>query len=107
MVLNTLKKKEVTIITRILVRWKLSTLYKFIRKMEKLNLGYSSKNIPIPTSRNYKLQLIEKTELFIKKSLWKAIFYDMKLNKNKNNNIVNNMKDSNKSNGGDTLKENS
>ena len=48
-------------------------------------MAYSTKNLPIPTERNYKLQLIEKTELFIKKNWWKAIFYDMKLNnKNKN-----------------------
>ena len=40
--------------------------------MEKLNLAYSTKNIPIPTERNYKLQL--------KKLWWKAIFYNMKLN---------------------------
>ena len=31
--------------------------------MEKLNLAYSTKNIPVPTKKNYKLQLIEKTEL--------------------------------------------
>ena len=51
--------------------------------MVKLNLPYSTKNIPTPTERNYKLQLIEKTDLFIKKIRWKAIFYNMKLN-NKN-----------------------
>ena len=66
--------------------------------MEKLNLGYSTKNIPIPTERNYKLQFIEKTEPFIKKNWWKAIFYDMKLNnKNKNkSNINSNIKDDDK-----------
>ena len=51
--------------------------------MVKLNLTYSTKNIPTPTERNYKLQLIEKTDLFIKNIRWKAIFYNMKLN-NKN-----------------------
>ena len=35
--------------------------------------------MPIPTERNYKLQLIKKTELFIKKIWWKTIFYDMNL----------------------------
>ena len=77
--------------------------------MEKLNLGYSTKNVPIPTERNYKLQLIEKIELFIKKIRWKAIFYDMKLNNksknNKNNNS--NMKGNSKSNRDGTQKENS
>ena len=76
--------------------------------MEKLNLTYSTKNIPIPTERNYKLKLIEKTELFIKKVRWKAIFYDMKLNnKNKNKSNNNNIKNNSKNNGDDTQKENS
>ena len=76
--------------------------------MEKLNLTYSTKNIPIPTERNYKLKLIEKTELFIKKVRWKAIFYDMKLNnKNKNKSKNNNIKNNSKNNGDDTQKENS
>ena len=43
--------------------------------MEKLNLGYSLKNIPPPIERAYKLPLIEKIELFIKKLWWKAIFF--------------------------------
>ena len=49
-------------------------------------MPFSTKNIAIATERNYKLQLIEKTELFIKKIQWKAVCYDMKLNnENKNN----------------------
>ena len=77
--------------------------------MEKLNLAYSTKNIPIPTERSYKLQLIENTELFTKKIRRKAIFHDVKLNnKNKNNNhINNNMKDNTKNNGDGTQKEHS
>ena len=77
--------------------------------MQKLNLAYSTKNIPIPTERNYKLQLIDKTSYLSKKNRWNAIFYDMKLNnKNKNkNNINNNVKDISKNNGDDTQKENS
>ena len=43
--------------------------------MEKVNFGYSLKNIPTPNQRTYKLQLIEKIELFIKKLRWKAIFF--------------------------------
>ena len=54
---------------------KLSTLYYFINQMEKANFGYSLKNIPTPNQRTYKLQLIEKIELFIKKLGWKAIFF--------------------------------
>ena len=74
-----------------------------------LNFAHSTKNIPIPTETNYKLQLIEKIELFIKKIRWKAIFYDMKLNnKNKNNsNINHNLKNNSKNNGDGTQKENS
>lgn len=57
--------------------------------MEKLNLAYVTKKIPISTKRNYK-QLIEKNVLFIKKVWWKAIVQDMKLsNKNKSNNNIN------------------
>ena len=35
--------------------------------MEKVNFGYSVKNIPIPDENSYKLQLIQKVEGFIKK----------------------------------------
>ena len=51
-------------------------------------MAYSTKNMPILTERNYKLQLIEKTELFIKKNWWKAIFYDMKVNNKNKNKII-------------------
>ena len=54
---------------------KLSTLYYFINQMEKVNFGYSLKNISTTNERTYKLQLIEKIELFIKKLRWKAIFF--------------------------------
>ena len=65
-------------------------------------MAYSTKNMPIPTERNYKLQLIEKTELFIKKIWWKAIFYDMKVNnKNKNKSNSNNTMKGNSINNGD------
>ena len=43
--------------------------------MEKLNFGYQLKDIPAPNERTYKLQLIEKIDLFIKKLRWKAIFF--------------------------------
>ena len=43
--------------------------------MEKVNFGYSLKNIPTPNERTYKLQLIEKVELSIKKFRWKVIFF--------------------------------
>eukprot|EP00111_Clytia_hemisphaerica_P006802 TCONS_00019646-protein len=44
--------------------------------MERLRFEYSYKNIPIPSERNYKIQLIEKVEKFIKRMRWKAKFFD-------------------------------
>ena len=46
---------------------KLSTVYYFINEMKKIKFGYLLKNIPTTNERNYKLQLIKKIELFIKK----------------------------------------
>lgn len=43
--------------------------------MEKINLGYSVKNIPIPSERTYLLQLLEKIEAVIKRMRWKATFF--------------------------------
>ena len=43
--------------------------------MEKVNFGYSVKNIPIPDGKSYKLQLIQKVEDFIKKIRWKVTFF--------------------------------
>ena len=56
----------------------MSTLLKFINVMKKLQFDYSYKNIPIPSERNYKLQLMEKIELLIKRMRWKAHFYNEK-----------------------------
>ena len=47
--------------------------------MEKFNMNYSDKNIPIPTKQNYKIQLISKTEKFIKRIRWKALQFLGKL----------------------------
>ena len=43
--------------------------------MERTNLNYSIKNIPIASERNYKMRLIEKIEAVIKRMRWKAIFF--------------------------------
>ena len=43
--------------------------------MEKLQLPYSPKNIPIPSERSYKLQLMDKNDQVIKRMRWKAFFY--------------------------------
>ena len=44
----------------------------------KLQFDYSYKNIPIPSERNYKLQLMENIELVIKRMWWKVHFYNKK-----------------------------
>ena len=55
---------------------KLSTLFLFINEIEKKTYNYSTKNISIPSERSYKLQLIEKIEIIIKRMRWKSIMYD-------------------------------
>ena len=44
--------------------------------MESKNLGYSLKNIPIPSKASYLKSMIDKVENFIKKILWKVHFFD-------------------------------
>ena len=46
--------------------------------MEKLSFGYSFKNIPIPSEQSYRLKLMEKTEMVIKRMRWKATFNNSK-----------------------------
>ena len=43
--------------------------------MEKLQLCYSLKNIPVPLERSCKLQLMDKIDQVIKQMRWKAFFY--------------------------------
>ena len=43
--------------------------------MERINFGYSVKNIPTPGQRAYKAELIEKIEAVIKRMRWKALFF--------------------------------
>ena len=51
--------------------------------MDKLRFEYFTKNIPLPSERSYKLQLIEKIEMVISRMRWKAIFQDTKKEENK------------------------
>ena len=44
--------------------------------MEKVNFGYTIKNIPIPLERTYLLQLMEKVEIVITRMRWKAIHFN-------------------------------
>ena len=53
---------------------KSSTPLKFIKVMEKIQLHYSNKNIPLLSERSYKLQLMDKIEPVIKRMRWKALF---------------------------------
>ena len=43
--------------------------------MERVNLGYSAKNIPIAQDGQYLKTLIEKTESFLRRLRWKAFFF--------------------------------
>ena len=47
-----------------------------ILTMERINFGYSVKNIPLTNERNYKEKLIEKIEAVIKRMRWKALFFN-------------------------------
>ena len=46
---------------------------RLIYTMEKINFGYSMKNIGIPQNKTYLLQLIEKIEMVIKRKRWKVL----------------------------------
>ena len=52
--------------------------------MERVNLSYSTKNIPLGNERSYKVHLIEKVEAVIKRMRWKATFFQEN-RKNENN----------------------
>ena len=51
----------------------LSTLVEL--NMDSLNLHYSTKNIPIANTTEYKIRLLEMTEKLIKRMRWKAYFH--------------------------------
>ena len=51
--------------------------------VKKVNIGYSIKNIPIPSERTYLLQLMEKVEMVITRMRWKEIHFN-------NNGSINN-----------------
>ena len=43
--------------------------------MEKINLDYSTKNIPLPARSEYMKRFIEKTEHFLRRMRWKAYHF--------------------------------
>ena len=59
---------------------KFKTLYYFIIQIKKAKFDFFLNNIPTPKKRTYKLQLIDKINLIIKKLQWKAIIF---INNNK------------------------
>ena len=52
--------------------------------MEKLDINYSLKNIPLPSSKSYLIKLIKKIESVVKRVRWRARFF---LNKKHENDI--------------------
>ena len=54
--------------------------------LEKVNFGYSLKNIPIPSNQAYLKTMIDKLENFINRLRWKVFFF---LNKNQENDSQN------------------
>ena len=61
----------------------MSTVADIVQKMERIKLGYSTKNIPLSNERGYKLQMLNKIEAVIKRMRWKAIFFDPSKNNTK------------------------
>jgi hypothetical protein len=53
--------------------------------MERINLGYSTKNIPVAPSSQYQLRLIEMAEKLIRRMRWRAFFYFLNPNASSNN----------------------
>ena len=43
--------------------------------MDKVELDYSTKNIPIHSRREYRTSLIQKSRIFLRNLRWKAHFY--------------------------------
>ena len=48
--------------------------------MEKIDIDYSTKNIPTPSKDEYEIQLVSKIEHVIKRMRWKTLEYLGKLN---------------------------
>ena len=80
---HSLESQKKTLTRRIYAPQNCRTVcFNFTYVKEKLKFDYSTKNIPLPSERSYKLQLIEKIEMVIKRMRWKAIFQDTKKEKN-------------------------
>ena len=53
----------------------LTTFLCTVSTMEKVNIDYSLKNIPVPPKDIYTRALIEKTEQFLQRVRWKTFFF--------------------------------
>ena len=72
--MSTLHEEDLLTKRTIYASEKLSTLgNRFIYTMEKINFGYSMKNIETPQNKTYLLQLIEKIEMVFKRMRWKVL----------------------------------
>ena len=60
-----------------------STLLGEISNMERFDINYSKKNIPFPSEKQCKLQLIIKVKNVIKRMRWKAMQFLVKLDENR------------------------
>ena len=60
----------------------MSTLLVELSNMERFDINYSKKNIPLPSEKQYKLQLTSKVESVIKRMRWKAMQFLGKLDQN-------------------------
>ena len=60
----------------------LSTLLVKLSNMERFDINYSKKNIPLPSEKQDKLQLVSMVESVIKRMRWKAVQFLGKLDQN-------------------------
>ena len=81
-----LHKLHMQLLPILLTSLVLSSLVDFnLNVMEKVNLQYSMKNIPIPSKHEYKKMLVAKTEHLIKRMRWKVLAFDGKLKSSNKN----------------------
>ena len=63
--------------------------------MERINFGYSLKNIPIPSKKQYLKALIDKTDKFIRRMRWKIYHFDRHNENESDNESEDDARDSN------------
>ena len=58
------------------------------RRMDKLSFARSTNNIAIATERQYKLTLVEKIDVVIKRMRWKPFYFEKSKTHNNSKNIL-------------------